>query len=185
MVLSQDEIKERVKKELEDALAYFIERQKLVAQAITEMGLDLNEVAEYGAATWSPFLYSRDGEVEKAVDIYAKYADSDNAKMQKMYELAKRATERNLPQEGIWLDNEQNEWVYSLHGTGCRLGNKITREPIDWDCPDVNSYSTWKFMFHLIWQLSSKERAGKLISTHNWVRHSLEPLINEVENENL
>lgn len=53
MVMSQDETTVKVKDELSNALAYFIERQKLVAQALVELGLDLNEVAEFKSAAWS------------------------------------------------------------------------------------------------------------------------------------
>jgi len=90
-----------------------------------------------------------------------------------------------LPQSGIWRDSENNEWRYFLHGSGCRLTNVNTGEPIDWDCPDVNKYDKWKFMFHLMWQLSSSERGGKLISTHNWISASLDPLLDKIGNDNL
>ena len=51
--MSQDKTNAKVKDELSSALAYFIERQKLVAQAMIELGLDLNEVAEFKSAAWS------------------------------------------------------------------------------------------------------------------------------------
>jgi hypothetical protein len=183
MVISQDEFKERVKAELREALAYFMERQKLVAQAMTELGLDLNEVGEFGPIAWAS---------NPAVDqlsaqdkIKREIAKANDAQIQKMLQLALRASERALPQSGIWQDRENNEWRYFLHGSGCRLTNVKTGEPIDWDCPDVNKYDKWKFMFHLMWQLSSSEREGKLISTDLWLRNSLEPLLDEVTNDDL
>ena len=99
-----------------------------------------------------------------------------------MYLLAKQASERNLPQSGVWKDTQQNEWRYFLHGTGCFLTNLRTDEPIDWNCPDVNSYDTDKFLNHLIWQLSSPQRAETLLATHLWISHSLEPWITEIKN---
>lgn len=183
MVLSQDEIKKQVKEELRNALAYFIERQKLVAQAMMELGLDLNEVGEFGPVAWASNPQSENINAQDVVN--KEIAKSADPYIQKMLQLALRATERKLSQSGIWYDNEKNEWKYFLHGSGCRLTNVKTGEPIDWDCPDVNRYDTWKFMFHLMWQLSSLERAGKLISTHIWASHSLEPLINEIKDESL
>jgi hypothetical protein len=181
---NKNQFKERVKNELKVALAYFIERQKLVAQAITEMGSDLGEVAEYGALAWASGSNSENRETQSTTDHYENDVKSDNEEIREIFQyMAKRASERNLPQEGIWYDNEQNEWIYFLHGNGCRLTNKKTGEPIDWDCPDVNSYDPYKFLFHLIWQLSSIERSGMLISTHIWASNSLEPLLDKIKTE--
>ena len=181
MVISRDEFKEQVKAELREALAYFIERQKLVAQAMTELGLNLNEVGEFGPIAWASNPESdKLGSEDK---IKQEIAKTNDPYIQKMLELALRATERELPQEGVWRDGENNEWRYFLHGSGCRLTNIKTGEPIDWDCPDVNKYDKWKFMFLLIWQLSSLERGGKLLSTDLWARNSLEPLLDDVTND--
>ncbi|MBI4761338.1 MAG: DUF6896 domain-containing protein [Chloroflexota bacterium] len=181
--MSQDEFKAQVKAELREALAYFIERQKLVAQAMTELGLDLNEVGEFGPIAWAS---NPESDKLSAQDkIKQEIAKANDPRTQKMLQLALRASERALPQSGFWRDSENNEWRYFLHGSGCRLTNIKTGEPIDWDCPDVNRYEKWKFMFHLLWQLSSLERGQKLISTHNWVSASLEPLLDEITNDEL
>jgi len=183
MVMSQDEFKERVKAELREALAYFIERQKLVAQAMTELGLDLNEVGEFGPIAWAS---SPESDKLSAQDkIKREIAKANDPRTQKMLQLALRATERALPQGGVWCDGENNKWRYFLHGSGCRLTSVKTGEPIDWDCLDVNKYDKWKFMFHLMWQLSSLERGEKLISTNIWARNSLEPLLDEITNDDL
>ncbi len=185
MALSQDEFKERVNSELKEALTYFIERQKLVAQAMTEMGLDLNEVAQYGALAWvSTLPPDKNGKVVKSVDAYSEYENSDNEERQKWYQVAKRASERNLPQTGIWHDSEQNEWEYTLHGGGCRLVNTKTGEPINWDPPDVNSYDTFKFMYNLKWQISFPERATKLSTISFLVTKTIEPFLKEIQGEN-
>ena len=94
--------------------------------------------------------------------------------------MAKRASERNLSQRGIWRDDENNEWQYFLHGGGCRLTNMKTGEPIDWDCPDLNSYDKYKFLHHLEWQLSSPERADKLAMSRTLEKDELESLISEI-----
>jgi hypothetical protein len=183
MVISQDEFKAKVKAELREALAYFIERQKLVAQAMTELGLDLDEVGEFGAFAW---VSNPEADKQSAQEkIRQETAKANDPRTQAMLQLALRASERALPQSGIWRDRENNEWRYFLHGSGCRLTNINTGEPIDWNCPDVNKYDQWKFMFHLMWQLSSSERADKLISTNIWARNSLEPLLDEIKNDDL
>ena len=181
MLLSQNEIKEKVKAELRDALIYFIERQKLVAQAMIDMGLDLNEVGEFGPIAWAGNPQTENTTIKD--DIKEQIAKTDNEHVRKMLQLALRASERKISQSGVWLDKDNNEWRYFLHGSGCRLINVKTGEPIDWDCPDVNKYDTWKFMFHLMWQISSLERAEKLISTHNWAGKSLQPLIDEISKD--
>ena len=183
MVMSRDEFKERVKAELREALAYFIERQKLVAQAMTELGLDLNEVGAFGPIAWASSAES--DKLSSQDKIKREIAKTNDPHIQKMLQLALRATGRELPQGGVWHDGENNEWRYFLHGSGCRLTNVKTGEPIDWDCPDVHKYNKWKFMFHLIWQLSSSERGDKLISTNIWARNSLEPLLDEITNDDL
>jgi hypothetical protein len=175
-VTSQNESQEQIKEELRNALAYFIERQKLVAQAMTELGLDLNEVAEFKSAAWSSGakLNRDDSQITMASP------ESENAYVKKLFQVAKRASERNLSQSGIWRDNENNEWRYFLHGGGCRLTNVKTGEPIDWDCPDVNSYDRYKFLHHLEWQLTSSEQANKLCLSRSSKKGTLKSLINEI-----
>src|SRR5260221_11415033 len=44
-------------------------------------------------------------------------------------------TYSHVPQKGYWGEN--NEWEYFFHGGGCRLIHSMTREPIDWDPPEI------------------------------------------------
>ena len=184
--ISPDELKKEALVDMKEALAYFIERQKLVAQAMTEMGLDLDEVAKYGALAWvSDLPPDENGNIVKLVEKFKNYADSENASQRKLYQIAKRASERNLPQYGIWRDSQQNEWEYMLHGGGCHLKNIKTGEPIDWDPPDLNSYDEFKFMDNLLWQISYPKRTIKLGFLRSVVQQALKPLIKEVRDENL
>ena len=41
-VLSQEEFKDLAKLQLLDAISYYIERQKIVAQALTDLGFDIH-----------------------------------------------------------------------------------------------------------------------------------------------
>src|SRR5687768_1832707 len=99
MVLSQDEIKTRVKAELREALAYFIERQKLVAQAMMELGLDLNEVAEFGPIVWASNSETKGLGIQD--NIQREIAKSENPFIERMLQAALRASERNVSQSGI------------------------------------------------------------------------------------
>jgi hypothetical protein len=176
-VASQYEFREQVKDELINAVAYFVERQKLVAQAMTELGLDLYEVAEFGTAAWATGAKSKNGDAQNFV---ANLEAIEDPYVKKLYQVAKRASERNISQGGTWKDSENNEWRYFLHGGGCRLTNLETGEPIDWDCPDTNSYDKHKFFYHLEWQMTSSERAEKLSFIRNVEKETLKTLINDI-----
>ena len=171
-MVRQDDLQKQIKDELRNALAYFIERQKLVAQAMMELGLDLQEVAEFKALAWAS---------GKKSDIALNIEEIEDPYARKIYQVAKRASERNISQSGIWKDSENNEWRYFLHGGGCCLTNLQTDEPIDWDCPDTNSYDRYKFFYHLEWQLTSSERAEKLIFSRSVDKEKLKTLIDEIE----
>ena len=178
-MLTQIESQEQIKEELRNALAYFIERQKLVAQAMIELGLDLNEVGKFKAAAWASGPKTKNNE---AINTMANFEEIEDPYVRELFQVAKRASERNLSQSGTWQDKENNEWRYFLHGGGCRLTNIKTGEPIDWDCPDVNSYDRYKFTDHLEWQISSPERAGKFILTRGLEKDTLESFVDELHN---
>jgi hypothetical protein len=175
--ITPEDLKQEALIDLREALKYFIERQKLVAKAMTEMGLDLDEVAEYGALAWA----SPD---EKSKENYEKFAQSESIWHRKVYQVAKRASERKLPQRGIWRDSEQNEWEYSLHGGGCQLRNIETGEPIDWDAPNVNSYTLMFFERHLLWQMSYPYRSIKLGYLRLVMLQSVNLLMKEIQGDN-
>jgi len=148
----------------------------LVAQVMTELGLDLNEVAEFKAFAWSSGAKSDKDDAQISTAI----PESENTYVKKLFQVAKRASERNLSQSGVWRDNENNEWRYFLHGGSCRLTNIKTGEPIDWNCPDVNSYDRHKFFDHLEWQMTSSERVEKLSFSRSVEKETLKTLINEI-----
>ena len=174
--MRHNDTQEQVKDELRNALAYFIERQKLVAQAMTELGLDLNEVAEFKSAAWSSGANSNKDDFQTS----RTSPEPENAYVRKLFQVAKRASERNLSQIGTWRDSENNEWRYFLHGGGCRLTNLGTGEPIDWDCPNVNSYDKYKFFYHLEWQMTASERADKFKLSRSVEKDTIKSLIHEI-----
>jgi hypothetical protein len=171
-VVSQDNFQKQIKDELRNALAYFIERQKLVAQAMMELGLDLQEVAEFKALAWAS---------GKKSDIALNIEEIEDPYTRKIYRVAKRASERNLSQSGIWRDGKKNEWRYFLHGGGCRLTNSATGEPIDWNCSNVMLYDKYFFIRHLNWQISFPDRSKNFTLLQGLEKDKLESLIDEID----
>jgi len=132
------------KNELLQAIAYFVKRQKLVEQAMLDFNLDLDDMKKWGALAWT-------------VDI-AKISETLAETPSDLHGMVTRAINRDyktVPQSGVWKDADGQEWDYFMHGGGCRLTHKITRELIDWDPPNTSHFDPWKFRFHLIWQLKA------------------------------
>lgn len=46
------------------------------------------------------------------------------------------------------------EWDFTFHGSGCLLRNRRTKEEIDWNGPDLASFSPYFFAYHLEWRLA-------------------------------
>lgn len=78
-----EEVKRLAKKELLQAIAYFVERQHLVAQAMREMGLNLEEVGKYGAIAW------------------ISHPGADTSKLDELYQQASNDKERDFIQIAI------------------------------------------------------------------------------------
>jgi hypothetical protein len=55
-------------------------------------------------------------------------------------------------QAGDWGKNK--EWDYFIHGGGCRLIHKVTKEPIEWNAPDINKFDPYWFCNWVQWLLS-------------------------------
>jgi hypothetical protein len=71
-------------------------------------------------------------------------SDMDTLRIAEQYKTA--------PFSGLW--EEHGYWHYTIHGSGCRLVNLITGEPLDWDVPDPLVFDKWFFRFW--WQWLSK-----------------------------
>lgn len=133
------------------AIAHFIDRQKLVAQAVKDLDIDLEDVGKYGAAVWS-----QQGNQEPLPPLSSTSA-SDQARG--LWKAVQRARCRKpVAQRGIWGDSE--EWTYFLHGKGCRLHNVLTGEVINWDCPNVEAFDPYFFLDHLRWRLETEEESN-------------------------
>jgi hypothetical protein len=155
------ETKVLVQQEIYKSIAHFIKRQGLVAQAMHDLGLDLEEVGKYGAIAWA----SSAGK-DKTPNFNLDENASDETR--EMFDVARRAEARQVSQVGSW--GETGEWEYFLHGKGCRLRNVHTGEVIDWDCPNVLAFDPHFFLYHLEWQLETGFREDELRHTQQWIQ---------------
>lgn len=165
--MNQEKEKVLVQQEIYRAITHFIERQQLVAQAMRDLGLDLEEVGRWGAAAWA----SSQGKDKKPKFNLAENASDE---MRELFDVAKRAEARRLSQSGVWGD--MGEWEYFLHGNGCRLHNVHSEEVIDWNCPNVLAFNPHFFLEHLRWRLESHYREDELQYTEGWIQQHPEGL---------
>jgi hypothetical protein len=143
------------------AIVHFIERQKLVVQAMKDLDIDLEDVGKSGTAIWS-----QQGSQKPLPPLPA----SASGEAKELWAAVKRARSRRpVAQQGVWGDS--GEWTYFLHGKGCRLRNTLTGEVIDWDCPDVKAFDPYSLVDHLRWRLET-EHENSLPSIRKWVSHS-------------
>ena len=187
--MDQGKFKERTKNELKDALVYFIDRQNLVAQAMLDLGLDLDLVGQFGAFAWVSGTWTLDDKTKSWLKqlgkLFAgdKYAPGEQA----LIEAIKRNTERQFSQRGTWGNDDK--WEYFLHGGGCLLTNKETGEPINWDCPNIKSFDVFFFHNHLKWQLKWPDRKNHLKHLQLWIdkyeEASIDELIDEMKRDGI
>lgn len=177
--MNEKEEKQVVQQEVYQAIAYFIERQHLVAQAMQDLGLDLEEVGKWATVAW----FSGQGTDKPRLEEDA----SDEGR--ELFEVMKRAIARNLSSTGSWGDT--GEWTYFLHGQGCMLRNAHTGEIINWNCPNVLAFDPYFFLDHLKWRLGSHHREDELQYTRAWIQQqpegfrSILSLIEEMINDGL
>jgi hypothetical protein len=71
-----------------------------------------------------------------------------------------------LTQSGYW--GEDKEWRYFIHGRGCRLVHTATKEPIEWDAPNVRRFDPYWFVNWLNWLRTQEDKseAIRIIETH-------------------
>jgi hypothetical protein len=146
--------------EMLDAIAHFINRQKLVAEAIKDLNIDLNDMGRWGAVIWS----------QQGVSAPLQSPPSSNlAETKKLWKALQKARYKNpVTQEGIW--ETKKEWNYFLHGKGCTLRNSYTGEVISWDCPDINAFNPHFFLEHLHWRLDVEDD-NSLPMIRQWISH--------------
>lgn len=162
--------KDVAKKELLDAIHYFIERQGLVAQAIEDLGLDIQEMDKYDSLAW----LANDA-VKK---IYKALSEEEK-------KIVDKSVQRNLPQSGIWKDKNGKQWEYFLHGRGCALTNRETGEPLDWDVPNLHSFNLSRFFYYLTWLFSIPDQ--RYVNLQKWIniygQKEIRNLISELNND--
>ena len=135
-----------VKDELFEAIAYFVMRQELVAQALLDFGLDLDAMTVLGAGGWT---LGAEGAKQLSEVSPNNFESKFRYALQRMI---KNKTPK-VNQTGKWQDKNGETWNYFMHGGGCLLINQATDEPIDWDCPSIIHFDAFKFCSYLKWQI--------------------------------
>jgi len=147
--------------EVLDAIAHFIERQKLVARVMQELDIDLGDVGRWGSGIWS-----QQGTQEPLLSLPTSASDEERG----LWEAVQQARSRRpATQQGVW--GNSGEWTYFLHGKGCRLRNTLTGEVIDWNCPDIEAFDPYFFLDHLHWRLEVEEE-NNLPRIRKWISRS-------------
>jgi hypothetical protein len=140
------EINERTIDLMRGVIAFYLERQKLVAQAM----LDVHPQPLYMCGT-----HILGEEIEPHVQRWLKKIDSDED------------FERNW-HNGIW----QDEWRYHAYGLGCQLINIHSGEPVAWTVPHFDSYDQDSFMEHLNWRIAQTAPLDNVEGYSKWL-HAL------------
>lgn len=161
--MSSTEKRNHVKEELYQAIAYFVQRQVLVSQAMLDLKLDLEAIGKYGALGWVSSVSTALKNGEKPLDLFAQGSSPE------LLKALQKAEALKVSPKGFWKDNSGSEWDYQLHGAGCLLQNRQTAEPLDWDCPNPKAFDESFFEQHLDWRLSSLESDDTLKYVREWV----------------
>jgi hypothetical protein len=110
---------------MKNLIAYFIQKQHIVPLAM----LDLN-----------PRILTMGGESIFNISI-EPYIHKHLAWQQTIGDPL-------LLQYGVW----KKTWDYRLHGIGCKLTHRETKEPLQWDSPNPNAFRFDWFYEHLLWR---------------------------------
>jgi hypothetical protein len=69
-------------------------------------------------------------------------------------------TDAKVPSTGyLYLDDK---WEYYLHGSGCKLVNQDTLEPLEWDAPDVEIFDRYWFAVYATWWINTGQLDQKI-----------------------
>ncbi|MCA0457900.1 MAG: hypothetical protein LCI00_28295 [Chloroflexi bacterium] len=113
--------------------AYYVLRQQLVVLAM----LDLN----------TRFL-SEVGELD-----IAPYFNAFRERRRKIWEeRSKTSDAEKTPEELVW----KGDWKHGVHGSGCKLVNLRSGEPLEWDGPNTEEFNIDWFINHLVWRLKNE-----------------------------
>lgn len=164
--------KECAQHELLVALRRFLTRQRLVAHALKDLGLPLDDLAFYGTAAWG----APSPETIAPLRAYL-HTTTDDREALELYYVLRRAQTNQISQTGTWYDATEQPWTYVLHGKGCQLTSLQTGEPIDWNAPHLTRFDTYFFLEHLRWQLQQPPYQAELAHLRAWVAPDAEQAV--------
>jgi hypothetical protein len=143
--MQMDEILEN----LENLVAYFIQRQHLVVLAMLDihpralrnsnnriLGIDLEPYLKIDREKFNWIRYSEDERIKHSLF------------------------------RGIW----KNDWEFFRHGIGCQLIHLWTDEPIEWDAPDPYAIDVYWFSNHLAWRLKHEASDPYVSQCQQWLK---------------
>ena len=158
--MQQAEQRSVVKQALYRHLLIFIERQQLVAHAMRDLGLNLDAVGQHGALAW--------GWLAEVPDE-TRQAWLAELRAQEPLSLLLHTPSQRVAQQGVWYDPTGTAWDYYLHGCGCRLKHQMSGEPLDWDCPDVQSFDPYFFNEYVDWLVRQSGRDVDTEMLRRWL----------------
>lgn len=123
-------------------ISYFLERQRLVALALLDV---------------APILLQTEADNKLSIDLdpYIELFQDKQAKNQ-------------FPQEmyqGIWKET----WKYRVHGIGCKLHNRRTNEPLEWDASNLLAFRFDWFWQHLVWRSGYEPQDPFVQQAQKWL----------------
>lgn len=139
-------------------IVYFLERQQLVVLAMLEVSPVLLEMenANIPSIELTPYI-----EVFK--ERQANIRDPE-----KFF-------------RGIW----KHDWEYRLHGIGCRLTHISTKEPLEWDAPNSETFRFDWFWEHLLWRIKNEQEDPYVKASIEWLNSFSEAEIYNLLKENM
>jgi hypothetical protein len=91
-----------------------------------------------------------------------------NTRLEELVQMTERHS--GAPQSGQW--GQLQEWSYFIHGRGCRLIHTTTREPIEWDAPDIRRFDRFWFMNYVTWLSSQIAKEEDIVRLTSWLDRS-------------
>ncbi len=126
----------------QNLIVYFLERQRLVVLAILDIRpkLLLMEDADVPPIDLAPYIARVEEQEGKTQSPEALY-------------------------QGFW----KHDWAYRLHGIGCQLTHRTTREPLEWDAPNAKAFRFEWFWKHLLWRSQYESDDPFVAQSLTWI----------------
>jgi hypothetical protein len=153
----------RAADELMPAIHRYMIRQPLVAYAMKDLGLHLDDVARYGTLTMTPWP---DDQMDQVLISVQKRGPVDRRDL--AYTM-RRTRQRPVPQSGVWYDLDGEAWAYMFQGDTGHLTHQHTQEPVSWMSPTLHRFGTTFLINHVVWQTTHLLYQDSLTAVRMWI----------------